>query len=199
MKRTHKHVRENAKPTQQAAFKTPAQELEEFKAKVLAMRYGQIVQLKLDGCPIGLWSGKLSCIVSDEEYHAADAEVRREFLEHWREYKRLLKLNPDALKAYQERQRAYQEQAKSLAARAQCLFTVGELQRRGAPRKQVARDAKIVYLYDVQKYGSFGKIARKLKIYDKHGAPSGAKAYSAYRRYKVETETKSLPNSDTET
>jgi hypothetical protein len=182
MKRTTKHAKENAKAIQ-PAFKTPAQELAEFKAKVLAMRYGQIVQLKLDGCPIGLWSGKLSCIVSDEQYHAADAEVRRGFLEHLREYKRLLKLNPDALKAYMEGQRAYQEQAKSLAARAG-IFTVGELQRRGAPRKQTARDAKIVYLYDVQKYGSFAKIAQKLKIYDKHGAPSGAKAHSAYRRFK---------------
>jgi len=212
MKRTNKHGKETAKPIQQPAFTTPAQELEEFKAKVLAMRYGEAIWLHLNDYPgwdrkisetgaalncmtFGLivW-GKVSPTVN-QEFRAAMAEVQRKSAELWPEYARLLKRNPDELKAYQKRYNRNRRRPKP----DDVLHDARDLrQGRGRPRKLAARDAEIAHMHDVQGY-SFGKIARKLKIYDKHGAPSGAQAHSAYRRYKVETETKFPPNSDTET
>lgn len=213
MKRTTKHGKEAAKPAQQPIFKTPVQELKEFKAKVLAMKHGLLIWVDLDArvsvnqtCQqanednslirdaysFWEWTEALKAIVPLEEFGAALDEVRGKVAELWPEYKRLLKSIPDAQNAYNERYN--QNCALHKVARG-----LRDLKEPGRRRELAARDAKIVYLYDVQKYGSFGKIARKLKIYNKHGAPSGAKAYSAYRRYKMETKTKSPPNSDTET
>jgi hypothetical protein len=85
MKRTNKHVKESAKPAQQPAFKTPAQELEQFKAKVLAMRYGGFIWLALNG------RLRMPPLVR---------EVTSKLDELWPEYRRLLNLNPDQLKGY---------------------------------------------------------------------------------------------------
>lgn len=222
MKRTDKHVKKTAKPAQ-PAFKTPAQELLEFEAKVLATKYGPVIWMALtmeesDNDPrlLSEWVAMVltpfpailrrsfpntlvdkdsAAPLADRLLHAAMREVGSKVDELWPEYVGLLNRSPDELKAYRERYNQNRLPPDTIVRPRELR------QEPGRPRnqKQAARDAKIVYLYDVQKYGSFGKIARKLKIYDKHGAPSGAKAYSAYRRYKVETETKSLPNSDTET
>ena len=48
MKSTNEHAQDTAKPAQQSAFRATAQELEEFKAKVLAMKHGPIIWLDLD-------------------------------------------------------------------------------------------------------------------------------------------------------
>jgi hypothetical protein len=212
MERTNKHVGAPAKPVQQPAFKTPAQELEEFKAKVLGMRNGLLIWVDLDArlsmnetCQqaqddgplirdaysFSEWWQALEAVVPVKELPAAAGEIHRQVAELWPEYKRLLERNPDALKTYNKRY----EQNRILR---KVRRGDRELQGPGRTRKLAARDARIAHMHDVQGC-SFGQIARKLKIYDKHGAPSGAKAYSAYRRYKVESETKFPPNSDTET
>jgi hypothetical protein len=213
MKRTNKHIKETPKPAQQPAFKTPAQELEQFKAKVLAIRYGETIWLELNAYPFEEWGrkisatgyelyiatfglatwGKISATVN-EEFSAALGEVQRKADELWPQFARLLRRVPDELKAYQKRYNRNRRQPKHVVFRdARDLR-----QEPGRPRKLATRDAQIAYLRDVQGC-SFGQIARMLKIYDKHGAPSGAKACSAYRRYGAETETKLPLNSDTET
>jgi hypothetical protein len=198
MKRTNKHVKETAKPAQQPAFKTPAQRLEEFKAKVLAMRYGEYLWMILDSATNREISRLIGTTIRLEEFPAAFREATSRVPELWPEYLRLLRLNPDALKAYQYRAAWNGTWGWRLSDRG-VPHVVDVLRRtRGRPRKLADRDAKIVHMHDVGKY-SFGKIARKLKIYDKHGAPSGATAYSAYRRYKPKTETEFPLNSDTET
>jgi hypothetical protein len=103
MKRAKKHVKEKAKPVQQPAFKTPAQELEEFTAKVSAMRYGEYLWLVLDSAPNRDISRLLGTTIRLEEFPAAFREAKSQVPELWPEYLRLLRLNPDALKAYQYR------------------------------------------------------------------------------------------------
>jgi hypothetical protein len=193
MKRTDKHVKETAKPAQQPGFKTPAQELEEFKAKVLAMRYGlliwvdltarvsmnQICQQAQDDGPLirdaysfWEWTEALKAIVPVEEFGAALDEVRGKVAELWPEYACLLKRDPDALGAYNNR---YNQN---------CLLHKvrrgdRELRGPGRTRKLAARDTQIVYMKDVQKY-TFGRIARELRI-------GREVAMSAYYRMKKQT------------
>ena len=99
MKRTDKHVKETAKPAQQPPFKTPAQELEEFGAKVLAMRKGAAIWRNLDSQP---WSDRGKILPG-----FFDAEVERKANELWPEYARLLQCDPGALKAYRKRRKQH--------------------------------------------------------------------------------------------
>jgi hypothetical protein len=177
MTSTSKHGKETAKPVQRSAFKAPAQELEEFKAEVLAMRYGLLIWVDLtarvsinqtcqqanedsplirDAYSFGEWTEALRAVVPVEEYPAALAEVRGKVDELWPEYARLLKRDPDALSAHNKR---YEQNCIMHKVRR----GVRELKGPGRMRKLAGRDAQIVYMKDVQNY-SFGQIARKLKI-----------------------------------
>jgi|SRR5271157_33150 len=208
MERTNKHVKERAKPAQQPACRTPAQELEEYKAKVLAMKHGLLIWLDLDArvtinqtCPQAMedgplirdaysfseWMEALRANVPVEKFPAALGEVQGKVDELWPEYACLLKRDPDALKAYIKR---YKQNCTLHRVRR----GVRDLNGPGRTRKLAARDALIVYMKDVQNY-TFGRIARKLRI-------GRAVASSAYYRMKKQTrgtETKFPLNSDTET
>jgi hypothetical protein len=148
MKRTTKHIKETAKPAQPPTYKTPAQELEEFKAKVLAMRYGELIWYQLGAYSFSEWT-TLSATGFDGKLLN---ELRDKSDELWPEFVRLLGLNPDALEAFQER---FKQNLRLLRA----------LQGPGRPRnpKLALRDEQIVCMHDLGK-DSFGKIARKLRI-----------------------------------
>ncbi len=184
-KRTMKRGKETAKSAQQPAFRTPAQELEDFKAKVLAMKHGAVIWMSLtmydvdDQRLLSEWvemilapfpamlrqyfpntctDNRLAAPLGDELLGAAMHEVENKTDELWPEYKHLLERNPDELKAYRER---YNQNRlpPDFAIRPR------ELPQRGRPRKQTLaeRDAQIVYMKDVQNY-SFGQIAQKLNM-----------------------------------
>src|ERR1035437_1877331 len=193
MKRTNKNVKETAKPAQQSAFKTPAQELAEFKTKVLAMRYGEFIWRDLNAYPFEEWGRKLSATgyelyvgtfglmvwgkvspTVNKEFMTALREIQHKADERWPEFARLLRRVPDELKAYQERYNRNRRSPNHVVLRdARDLR-----QEPGRPRDQklAERDAQIVYMKDVQGY-SFGKIARKLKV-------GRSVAMSAYYRIK---------------
>lgn len=201
MKRTDKHVKETAKPAQQPAYKTSAQELQEFKARVLAMKHGPVIWMaqtmeESDNDPrlLSEWVAMVSApfpatlrrsfpntpvdkdsaaLLADRLLYAAMREVGSTVDGLWPEYARLLKRNPDELKAYRE---SYNQNRlpPNTVSRPRELR-----QGPGAPRKLAERDAQIVYMHDVGKY-SFGKIARKLKI-------GREVAMSAYYRTKRNT------------
>ena len=206
MKRTSKHVKEPAKPTQQPAFKTPARELEEFKARVLATKHGPVIWMALtmeesDNDPrlLSEWVAMVlapfpailrrsfpntpvdkdsAAPLADRLLYAAMREVESKVDELWPEYVGLLNRNPDELKAYRERYNQNRLPPDTVVRPRELR------QEPGRPRNQklAERDKQIVDMHDVDKY-SFGKIARKLKI-------GREVAMSAYYRMKRNTPTR---------
>ncbi|MGA3315738.1 MAG: hypothetical protein ABSC64_04790 [Candidatus Korobacteraceae bacterium] len=161
MKRTNKHVKETAKPVQPPAYKIPAQQLEEFKAKVLAMRYGELIWLGLDArvawrvhetgddrlYSLSQWGVKFMTLVPPLEAGIALRELEGKQHELWPEYVRLLKRNPDELKAFQERYNQTKRLLNDLLGDRRDLLRQGP----GAPRKLAERDALIYSLYKQEK------------------------------------------------
>jgi len=64
MTRRNKNNEESVKPVKEPAFKIPAQELEVFKAEVLAMKHGPIIWLDLDAS-VSEWTEELRTTVGD--------------------------------------------------------------------------------------------------------------------------------------
>lgn len=214
MKRTNKHVKETAKPAQPPAYKTPAQQLEEFKARVLAMKHGPVIWMALtmeesDNDPrlLSEWAAMvlapfpailrrsfpntlvdkdLAAPLADRLVRAAMREVGSQVDELWPEYVRLLNRNPDELKAYRERYNQNRLPPDTVVRPRELR------QEPGRPRnqKQAERDAQILHMKDAQGL-TFGRIARKLRI----GREVAATAY--YRMKHEEAVTKFPLNSDT--
>lgn len=146
MKRTTKHRKEAAKPAQQPAFKTPVQELEEFCAKVLAMKYGEFIWLNLAAYPVREIGMLIGTTIPIEEFSAAFREAKTNLPKLWPEYMRLLRLNPDELKAYSYKvafNGSWEYRFNDVFYAARDLLRPGV----GAPRKQAVRDALIYSLY----------------------------------------------------
>ncbi len=181
MKSTNKHGREPGK----TAFKTPAQELQGFKAKVLALEHGPAIWMALtmeesgddphllsewaetvlapfpamlaQHFPNGVADREMGRPLADRLFRHAMREVGSNVDELWPEYMRLLERNPEELKAYRERYKPN---------RLPPDFAVRPRELRKGPgrtRTNATRDEQIREMHVSQKR-TFGQIARKLGI-----------------------------------
>jgi hypothetical protein len=187
MKRTTKHGKGAAKPAQQPAFKTPAQELEEFGAKVLGMKYGEFIWRNLNAYPVREIGMLIGTAIPIEEFSAAFREAKTKLPELWPEYMRLLRLNPDELKAYSYKvafNGSWEYRFNDAFYAARDLLRPGV----GAPRKQAVRDALIYSLYKQGTKKTDQQVATILE--HKHGIKMSRQAVR--RAYDREEERRTL-------
>jgi hypothetical protein len=199
MKRTNRHAQDTAKSAQQPAFKPPAQELEEFKAKVLAMRNGVLIWVELDArvslnqiCqqaqddgPLirdayswSAWWQALEAVVPVKELLAAAGEIHRQVAELWPEYKRLLERDPDAREAYIQRYDQNCLLHKVRPGARELLPTIG-----APPKFNLAREA--LELFQRQQRKNYRKIAEELNLkHRSEGDPTPCTAESVRKLLK---------------
>lgn len=149
--------------TRQEAFKTSAQELEEFIAKVCAMKYGLYLWAFLDSAPNWEISRLIGTKIRLEDFPAAFREAKSQVSELWPEYLRLLRLNPEALKAYNLRVVWNGSWQWRLSDRGVPHVVDVLRQRPGRPREMAERDEQIWYMKEELNY-KFVQIARELNL-----------------------------------
>jgi hypothetical protein len=208
MKRANKHVKGTAKPVQQRAFKRPAQELQEFKAKVLALKHGPVIWCSLsmeesdDNMRILLgWVEEVlapfpallsqffpNTLIDTPTKMAgarflADRLLRQALHEVGSKVDELWPEYRSLLELNPDELKTYRDRYNQNRLPPDFAERPRELrQGPGAPRKQAARDAQIAYMKDKRNY-TFGQIARKLEI-------PRQSVSSAYYRMKGHTPTR---------